>query len=62
VSVLATDRTLSRLDELEAEAILIMREVAAERERPVLLLSGGKDLIVIPCSRSARRPSVSRLA
>jgi len=39
--------TLSHLDELEAEAIHIMREVAAERERPVLLFSGGKDSIVL---------------
>ncbi len=39
--------TLSHLDELEAEAIHIMREVAAERERPVLLFSGGKDSIVM---------------
>ncbi|MDX6467669.1 MAG: sulfate adenylyltransferase subunit 2 [Gaiellaceae bacterium] len=40
-------RTLSHLDELEAEAIHIMREVAAELERPVLLFSGGKDSIVL---------------
>src|SRR5215813_12782368 len=40
-------RTLSHLDALEAEAIHIMREVAAERERPVLLFSGGKDSIVL---------------
>jgi sulfate adenylyltransferase subunit 2 len=39
--------TLSHLDELEAEAVHIMREVAAERERPVLLFSGGKDSIVL---------------
>ena len=39
--------TLSHLDELEAEAIHIMREVAAELERPVLLFSGGKDSIVL---------------
>ena len=39
--------TLSHLDELESEAIHIMREVAAERERPVLLFSGGKDSIVL---------------
>jgi sulfate adenylyltransferase subunit 2 len=39
--------TLSHLDALEAEAIHIMREVAAERERPVLLFSGGKDSIVL---------------
>jgi sulfate adenylyltransferase subunit 2 len=35
------------LDALEAEAIFILREVAAERERPVLLFSGGKDSIVL---------------
>jgi sulfate adenylyltransferase subunit 2 len=40
-------RKLSHLDALEAEAIHIMREVAAERERPVLLFSGGKDSIVL---------------
>ncbi len=40
-------RTLSHLDVLEGEAIHIMREVAAERERPVLLFSGGKDSIVL---------------
>ena len=38
---------LSHLDELEAESIFIMREVAAEFERPVLLFSGGKDSIVM---------------
>ena len=38
---------LTHLDELEAEAIHIMREVAAELERPVLLFSGGKDSIVL---------------
>jgi sulfate adenylyltransferase subunit 2 len=38
---------LSHLDELEAEAIHILREVAAELERPVLLFSGGKDSIVL---------------
>jgi sulfate adenylyltransferase subunit 2 len=44
----STDRrTLSHLDELESEAIHIMREIAAERERPVLLFSGGKDSIVL---------------
>jgi sulfate adenylyltransferase subunit 2 len=43
----AIPMTLSHLDELEAEAIHIMREVAAERERPVLLFSGGKDSIVL---------------
>jgi sulfate adenylyltransferase subunit 2 len=38
---------LTHLDVLEAEAIHIMREVAAELERPVLLFSGGKDSIVL---------------
>jgi sulfate adenylyltransferase subunit 2 len=38
---------LSHLDVLESEAIHIMREVAAELERPVLLFSGGKDSIVL---------------
>ena len=40
-------RTLTHLDELEAEAIHIFREVAAELERPVVLFSGGKDSIVL---------------
>jgi sulfate adenylyltransferase subunit 2 len=38
---------LTQLQTLEAEAIHIMREVAAEFERPVLLFSGGKDSIVM---------------
>ncbi|ORA54966.1 sulfate adenylyltransferase small subunit [Mycolicibacterium chubuense] len=38
---------LSHLRALEAEAIHIVREVAAEFERPVLLFSGGKDSIVM---------------
>jgi sulfate adenylyltransferase subunit 2 len=38
---------ISHLDALEAESIFIMREVAAEFERPVLLFSGGKDSIVL---------------
>jgi sulfate adenylyltransferase subunit 2 len=40
-------RALSNLDVLESEAIHVMREVAAELERPVLLFSGGKDSIVL---------------
>jgi sulfate adenylyltransferase subunit 2 len=39
--------TLTHLQTLEAEAIHVMREVAAELERPVLLFSGGKDSIVL---------------
>ncbi len=38
---------LSHLKALEAEGIHIIREVAAEFERPVLLFSGGKDSIVM---------------
>jgi hypothetical protein len=38
---------LSNLDALEAQAIHIFREVAAEFEQPVLLFSGGKDSIVM---------------
>lgn len=39
------DYRTSHLDQLEAEAIYIIREVAAQFERPVLLFSGGKDSI-----------------
>jgi sulfate adenylyltransferase subunit 2 len=45
--VSSIDYQLSQLDLLEAESIHIMREVAAEFERPVLLFSGGKDSIVM---------------
>jgi sulfate adenylyltransferase subunit 2 len=45
--VIAAAVQISHLDELEAEAVHIMREVAAELERPVLLFSGGKDSIVL---------------
>ena len=38
---------IPHLRQLEAEAMHIMREVAAEFERPVLLFSGGKDSIVM---------------
>jgi sulfate adenylyltransferase subunit 2 len=41
------DYRLSQLDELEAESIFLIREVAAESERPVLLFSGGKDSLVM---------------
>jgi sulfate adenylyltransferase subunit 2 len=43
----ATRPQLSHLRALESEAIHVMREVAAEFERPVLLFSGGKDSIVL---------------
>src|SRR5437016_12272208 len=38
---------LSHLEALEAESVHIVREVAAEFERPVLLFSGGKDSVVM---------------
>ena len=38
---------LSHLDKLEAEAIYIIREVAAECEKPVMLYSIGKDSSVM---------------
>ena len=40
-------KTLSHLDKLEAEAIYIIREVAAECEKPVMLYSIGKDSSVM---------------
>jgi sulfate adenylyltransferase subunit 2 len=49
--------TLTHLAALEAEAIHVIREVAAELERPVLLFSGGKDSIVLAhLARKAFRP------
>ena len=38
---------LSQLDELESEAIFIIREVVANFETPALLFSGGKDSILL---------------
>lgn len=38
---------LTHLQELEAEAIYVIRELAAQFERPGLLFSGGKDSIVM---------------
>jgi sulfate adenylyltransferase subunit 2 len=43
----ATTYELSHLQALEAEAVHVIREVAAEFERPVLLFSGGKDSAVM---------------
>ncbi len=49
---------LSHLDVLEAEAIYVMREVASEFERPVLLFSGGKDSIcLLRLAEKAFRPA-----
>ena len=38
---------LTQLDVLESEAMLVIREITAELERPVLLFSGGKDSVVM---------------
>ncbi len=49
--------SVSELDRLEAESIHVMREVAAELERPVLLFSGGKDsLVLLQLALKAFRP------
>ena len=44
---MATDYTITHLNQLESEAIYILRETAAQFEKPVLLFSGGKDSIVM---------------
>lgn len=50
--------TLTHLDALESEAVFIMREVAAELERPVLLFSGGKDsAVLLRLAEKAFRPA-----
>jgi sulfate adenylyltransferase subunit 2 len=49
---------LDHLQYLESEAIHVMREVAAEFERPVILFSGGKDSIcLLRLAEKAFRPS-----
>jgi sulfate adenylyltransferase subunit 2 len=49
---------LSHLEELESEAIFVIREVAAQFEKPALLFSGGKDSIVLSyLSRKAFYPA-----
>ena len=54
-----TDRhTLSHIRALEAESVHIMREVAAQLERPVLLFSGGKDsAVLLRLAEKAFRPA-----
>src|SRR4029079_9971007 len=47
VAHMTSTTTLTQLDALESEGIHVMREVAGEFERPVLLFSGGKDSIVM---------------
>src|SRR5712692_10616186 len=49
---------LSHLDILESESIFILREAAAEFERPVLLFSGGKDsAVLLRLTEKAFRPA-----
>ena len=49
---------LSQLEELESEAIYVIREVVAQFEKPALLFSGGKDSIVLAyLSRKAFYPA-----
>jgi sulfate adenylyltransferase subunit 2 len=49
---------LSHLELLETEAIHVMREVAAESERPTLMFSGGKDSVVmLRLAEKAFRPA-----
>ena len=43
----STTHHLTHLKELEAESIFVIREVAAQFERPALLFSGGKDSIIL---------------
>ncbi len=51
-------KTLTHLERLEAEAILIMREVVAEAEKPVMLYSVGKDsAVMLHLARKAFYPS-----
>lgn len=40
-------RGLNKLEELESEAIYVIREVAAQFDHPAILFSGGKDSIVV---------------
>ncbi len=52
--------SLSHLERLEAEAVTILRETAAQFERPVLLFSGGKDSITLGhLAWKAFRPAAS---
>ena len=62
-SLVSSSRSLKRtrvsaLDQLESEGIHILREVAAEAQRPVILFSGGKDSIcVLRLAEKAFRPA-----
>jgi sulfate adenylyltransferase subunit 2 len=48
----------THVDQLESESIFLMREVAAQFERPVLLFSGGKDsILMVHLARKAFHPA-----
>jgi sulfate adenylyltransferase subunit 2 len=50
--------TRTHLDDLESEAVMILREVAGQFERPALLFSGGKDSIaIVKLAEKAFRPA-----
>ncbi len=54
---MSSKQQLDYLDELEAEAIYILREVAGQFEKPALLFSGGKDSItLVHLAEKAFRP------
>jgi sulfate adenylyltransferase subunit 2 len=58
-AIAPTDRdyAISHLDALEAEAVFVFREAAAELEKPVLLFSGGKDsAVLLRLAEKAFRP------
>jgi sulfate adenylyltransferase subunit 2 len=55
--VTALHQEATHLETLESEAIHVMREVAAEFERPALMFSGGKDsLVLLRLAEKAFRP------
>ena len=50
--------SLTHLRELEAESIYVMREVAAQFQKPALLFSGGKDSnVMVYLARKAFWPA-----